>query len=187
MDENNIKLLGDIDFINKRISTMNSDFSETFYNKDSWHLKANDLFGAANILKERIQQEFEEIIDQNSSELRIIINSTNLPSSYFLLVGFAFENLLKGIFISREPHNQESIKKMFKLGHNLLELTRYLQIDLTINEEEIINRLTNYLLWDGRYPTPKKENDFSIKRSVSLYQTDFTTITNITKKLEVKL
>jgi hypothetical protein len=186
MDVNDIKFFGDIDIINKRISTFGSSFSETIYNKDSWYIKAHDLFSAANILKVSIQQELNNELNDESQGLRITLNSTNLSNSYMLLIGFAVEVFLKGIFISREPHNQASLNKMFRLSHNLKDLVSYLEINVTASEEEIINRLTNYTIWDGRYPTPKKESEFSNVRGVFLYNTDFRTIDSLIKKLETE-
>lgn len=117
-----------------------------------------------------------------------MLDSTNLSSSYMLLVGFALENFLKGIFIAREPHNQESLNKMFRLSHNLNDLADHLEIEKTENEKEILTRLTKYTIWDGRYPTPsqKKEKEFSSSRGIFLYNIDFKIIEGLVKKLEAE-
>jgi hypothetical protein len=80
----------------------------------------------------------------------------NIGPTYLMLVGFAVENFLKGIYVISNP---EIIKndKLIKLNrHDLLQLFNELHFETTIEEKDLIERLEEFILWIGRYPIPSK-------------------------------
>jgi hypothetical protein len=77
--------------------------------------------------------------------------------SYMLLVGLAFENLIKGILIGRNPAlvDREKIESgiLGRKGHGIAEGAREI-IALTSDECRLLQRIEEYLFWAGRYPLP---------------------------------
>jgi hypothetical protein len=97
-------------------------------------------------------------------EIRVL--QLGLVRSAMLLVGLAFENLLKGVAVSRRllivPHSslsdpQEKLKWKTSLrgatGHDLLSMSHSLNLSLTVPQEELLKRTSAYVKWAGRYPS----------------------------------
>ena len=79
--------------------------------------------------------------------------------SYMLLIGLAFENLIKGICIGRDPTlvNRERIEGgiLSRGGHGIADGAKQI-LDLASNESQLLQRVEEYLFWAGRYPLPLK-------------------------------
>lgn len=98
-----------------------------------WHNKAGDLFVSANVLWDAMS---------NGSAVQCW-------STYKMLMGLSFELLFKSIAIQR--------KLTFSATHQLVEIANSANLKLTIDEKEILRVLTEYILWDGKYPVPHKK------------------------------
>lgn len=104
-------------------------------------------------------------------------NGWNLYAVYMHMAGLAIENLFKGIIISEmwldntdyidriddfeklSAPLKGSMKQMMRLGkHGLTDLFAAEYLNLTYKDEEIdiLKRLDTFILWGGRYPSPKK-------------------------------
>lgn len=84
-------------------------------------------------------------------------------NAYMLLTGFAFENLIKGVIISRASGDHEkSYQEYWKRvnGHNLTNLIALTGITLDTPETELLQRLQTFTFWAGRYFLPSTSNDF---------------------------
>ena len=83
--------------------------------------------------------------------------------SYMLLTGLAFENLIKGILIGRNPAlvNGDRIESgiLGRKGHGIAEGAKSI-IGLTPQELQLLGRIEEYLFWAGRYPLPLKSGIF---------------------------
>ena len=81
--------------------------------------------------------------------------------SYMLLVGLAFENLIKGILIGRNPAlvDTEKVESgvLGRGGHGIADGARKI-ISLSSSEFRLLKRVEEYLFWAGRYPLPLKSN-----------------------------
>jgi len=79
--------------------------------------------------------------------------------SYRLLMGLAFENVIKGILIGRNPAlvNTEKIESgiLGRGGHRIAEGARKI-ISLSSHEFQLLQSVQEYLFWAGRYPLPLK-------------------------------
>jgi hypothetical protein len=77
--------------------------------------------------------------------------------SYMLLNGLAFENVLKGIFIGRDPAlaTREKISRgiLTRGGHGIADGARRI-LTLTDSQIGLLKRIEEYLVWAGRYPLP---------------------------------
>jgi len=84
---------------------------------------------------------------------------TAFSSEYRLLIALSVENLIKGILIAEgiRAGNIDPIKGV--LNHKLVPLAMKIQTLATpLSEEElqVLDRLTEYIEWAGRYPFPKR-------------------------------
>jgi len=79
--------------------------------------------------------------------------------SYRLLIGLAFENVIKGILIGRDPAlvDKEKIQSgiLGRSGHGIAEGARQI-ISLSSDELHLLQSVEEYLFWTGRYPLPLK-------------------------------
>jgi hypothetical protein len=81
-----------------------------------------------------------------------------LFKSYMLLSGLALENLTKGIIVGRKPG--VVTPDTFNLKeHNLLKLAQQVARPFSKNERDILDRLTAFVMWAGRYPIPLRATD----------------------------
>ncbi len=80
-----------------------------------------------------------------------------INNGFYLLAGYAFENLIKGVLIGREkPEKVPDLVASWggKRGHNLLWLADQAGMQLDTRERGLLNLLTKYTIHMGRYPTP---------------------------------
>ena len=113
--------------------------------------------------------------------------------SYMLLTGLAFENLIKGILIGRDPTlvTKEKIESgiLTRKGHGITEGAENI-ISLTTDELQLLNRIEEYLFWAGRYPLPLKVGIFlnsEVQELRSYRNSDPTSINEVFGKLVVVL
>ena len=147
-------------------------------NKRQWFYKAEGLLHAAALLKSEVQR-FYDCLQRPPDEVDIEeIKDDRLVEVYFMLVGCAFENLLKGIHIQRlkaTPIRGTRLPPEIKT-HNVLCLAQKLGMKLSRREEDLLERLEVVVVWRGRYPVPtthsqivpfgKKPDDLRITESL---------------------
>ena len=76
---------------------------------------------------------------------------------YLFVAAFAAENLLKALVVGRAnwPDSQIAQKIPDELkSHKLLDLAAVAGVNLTDDESEVLERLTEFGIWLGRYPAP---------------------------------
>lgn len=103
-------------------------------NSAYWHNKSHDLLVSARTLWEAFQ------VDK-----RLEINCW---ATYKMLMGMSFELLFKAHCVGANIE--------FKPTHDLVALARTASLPTTKGEEQILKVLSEYVIWDGRYPIPKK-------------------------------
>jgi hypothetical protein len=99
-----------------------------------WHNKSHDLLVSAQTLWVAMQE---------NRNLEV-----NCCATYKMLLGMSFELVLKAHCVGR--------KTDFSKNHKLVDLASNVGISITDEEKSILNILTEYIIWDGRYPTPKQ-------------------------------
>lgn len=70
-----------------------------------------------------------------------------------MLMGYAIELLLKTILIKQSKANQET--------HDLIELTKSASVKLNQEEVACLANFTQWVIWAGKYPTPKVYADLA--------------------------
>lgn len=83
-----------------------------------------------------------------------------------MLIGLAFENLLKGIAIAQglEIVKEDRLNSSIAT-HSLAKLLDLVNISdsfLTEEEMEMLKGLQPYIEWYGRYPIPKRASEFQL-------------------------
>jgi len=84
-----------------------------------------------------------------------------LIPTFLLLYGLALENALKGLLVANDPTIVVSPVK-WKIkggGHDLCQLYKKVGFLATADEQELLDALTQAVLWAGRYPVPKNHAD----------------------------
>ncbi|MEH0168657.1 HEPN domain-containing protein [Roseateles microcysteis] len=120
-----------------------------------WRNKSNDLLGAAGLVwlgmgsTDGRERDALGLPDWYSFEVAC-------PAVFRMLCGMSTELLLKAIIVQRgnEP----------KQTHNLIELSKQAALDVSAEQSQLLSVLTEYVIWDGRYPVPKTEPIFEKTR-----------------------
>jgi hypothetical protein len=74
----------------------------------------------------------------------------------FLLYGYAVENLLKGLYVAKNPDAIGEDRLKVPAHHDLCELAKEAGYTATVSELELMKKLTTITTWSGRYPVAKK-------------------------------
>ncbi|MBN2561439.1 MAG: hypothetical protein JXQ75_10975 [Phycisphaerae bacterium] len=89
------------------------------------------------------------------SELGKEIADISLLTEYCLLMGYAVENLLKGLLMATHPEYFKPDAKMTVIrSHNLIRLCQRCSLTLTPDEQDLLGRLTEHIEWVAKYPVP---------------------------------
>lgn len=91
-------------------------------------------------------------------------------ASYSLLMGLSIELACKALYVlrnERELPPGEVLPQPFPprglLHHRLAALFECLSIATSEDEQELLRRLTSVIEWSGKYPVPKRINDYLTK------------------------
>jgi len=125
----------------------------------TWLAQANQLKMSADV----IEIELKGTIARFRFDRELNDQLLAFLKSFMLLVGMAFENLIKGILVGRDPTNisREEIKKQLlgRGGHGISEGAKTVT-NISNAEYDLLRRLEEYLIWAGRYPMPLKSKAF---------------------------
>ena len=104
----------------------------------------------------RLWDNYRANLDGESNELL----SDYYQSTYFMLIAYAVENLLKAAIIreksfeyKRKFHETLKFPKELR-SHDLVKLARKAHLNISSEEEDLLRRLTRSATWYGRYPVP---------------------------------
>lgn len=110
-----------------------------------WVYSASSLWKSANILLAQ---------DKKRKHVGGAREPFLFPVS-FMLVGFAIENLIKAILAKdKRIVKGDQIRKSMAT-HDLSKLFSHIGFELNSSEREVVNILTVFSKWAGRYPIPK--------------------------------
>jgi hypothetical protein len=131
-----------------------------------WLAKARELKKAADLLFEKFDEERIKYDEEFEKDHDFTLPSPD-DSVVNMLLGFAVENLLKGIYVSTLK-NAEQIKDLSELniptrGHELEPIANAvalkLRIDFSQDEIGLLQALEHVILWYGRYPSARNIDD----------------------------
>lgn len=180
------------------------DFENILRDPRRWKYLALKLKHAADRLYERgvdaydnwnkyVNSDDEEMVlnegDKIYDEEFLFTYDMEIISIYYLLIGFAFENLIKAILIKNIICKEEKeITKFPRLlkDHDLLNLCSKAKIRLDKEEEILLSDLSAYIIWEGRYPIPvTKEKLTPLMRSDGTIKYSDGLVTNYADQIKV--
>ncbi len=81
-------------------------------------------------------------------------SESSLITIYFLLMGYAFENLIKAMCVLKNPNVLANDKLNGIKSHDLRHLCKQCNLKLDENELALLDELSIYVVWRGKYPIP---------------------------------
>jgi hypothetical protein len=149
---------------------VDSEFHDKENGKIHWLNKASQLHASAGVLWTVINTNIKNNIREQLKFDKGFDLSVSCYPPYKMTLGLAFEALIKGKLIQNG--------KQIKHTHYLNQLCNELNIELTKTERETLKFLSHYIIWGGKYPTPKKLKDYKdyfsiIERTNSLPISDW--------------
>lgn len=153
-----------------------------------WLEKSHGFMHCANILMEKLVG----MMDVPPHSRRV--ETLGLVDSILLLLGLAFENLIKGVYIAKHPSlvNRDGLdRSMWKAdsGHGITEYADSL-VKLEPDEKNLLIRLQEYVVWAGRYPIPTKSGRYGDSKDSGKHRlstSDFETSNRLFNKLVSQL
>lgn len=143
----------------------------------SWLAKARQLKMSASL----IWPEFEIATKSGQNHDGVTERMLAFSGAYMLLMGFSFENLLKGIIMGRNPIDKMVV---LKAGHRIVQMADTV-ISLTSDERDLLERIEIYLNWAGRYQIPKNSQQYhKAQGRVSITTLDPGTVNQLFERLE---
>ena len=83
----------------------------------------------------------------------------------FMVLGFALENLAKGVIVCRDPSlvSKARLKSWHGTGHDLVALFNRADIAASTEEHQTLDRTTRIAEWKGRYPVAMSFYDVGVQ------------------------
>lgn len=100
----------------------------------------------------------------------IIIQKSGISRTYFLLIGFSIENLMKAYIVSRNPNYLKNgkIDNSISSNHNLIALSRKMDsFKFSSSEIELLKTLSEGIPYWSRYPIPKRFENITNEKVLS--------------------
>ena len=143
------------------------NFEREASDPDRWWATGADLLAAAALIWPQVSRGLDRVGFTIVKSLRPeqaaqIYEPLRYRGPFFLLAGLAVENCLKAVIVGRMKRSNETLAAILATvvggQHRLLPLCAKANIALADRERELLNRLTMYVQWAGRYPvaTTKK-------------------------------
>lgn len=131
-----------------------------------WLLQARRLKFAADLIGKAhdaaltsLKGDPEEFFDEERKTGRFTVELDSFPVSLFLC-GLAIENLAKGVLVARDPKH---FANGAKLTHELLPYIDQCGLTLSDKERALLKEVETAILWKGRYPVPKRREDWQLR------------------------
>jgi hypothetical protein len=141
---------------------LNELYSRKWRDSNAWLNIAQHLKLSAEVILKHL---FEVSENSSASQAVKLNKKVAFMESYMMLTGFAFENLLKGIDIGREPSliddNKLRKKRWPRNGHGISKIAHRIDEKLSAKEIDLFKRLEEFIYWAGRYPVSIKATEFS--------------------------
>jgi hypothetical protein len=127
---------------------------------DNWQSLAVELRDAAEILWQQHEETLRVTVVQSEFEVLDDLRVSGISRPYFLLAGFAIENLLKGMLVAVDASLINTGRLAKRLDSHKLVMLAELLPNLTLDEDErrFCEVAQSAIPYWGRYPIPKEFN-----------------------------
>lgn len=134
-------------------------FTADLLDASKWFLAAADLLASAELLEPSVRSWWRSLL-QRIDGSKVTTPERRVQRVYFMLLGFAAENLCKAALISRLSSTERTVVR--KAGtlparlktHDLFTLLHHIAFPLEEFDDALIPRLETASQWYGRYPVP---------------------------------
>ena len=136
-----------------------SNFESAAFWDVHWIAKARSLYECAKKLEPDVVAVWDSYRAKSRNE-SVELRPDHFHGTYFMLLSFAVENLLKAAAVAkhgRQYQEEFRAKKKFPKAlqkHDLVKLAEFVELKFIDNEEDLFRRLTRSAVWYGRYPAP---------------------------------
>jgi hypothetical protein len=113
----------------------------------AWQISSVDLLRAVNILNEEIKKDWRRFKRGSA------VPWTAPFKVCMMLCGLMLEDLLKALLVSRTAA-LDSKGQFAHKTHDLLKLAKLVGLKLSQDESILLEKLTRFVEWAGRYPIP---------------------------------
>ncbi|HOE71189.1 MAG TPA: hypothetical protein PLR56_01515 [Brevefilum sp.] len=152
--------------------TQMNSYSSCLNEPIRWKFKALKLKHAADRLYNRSLDAFynwEEFVNSEHNEYDLLEGDKVIDQDfyftydmellmvYYLLIGFAFENLIKAHIIKNKVYLKKSKALKFPnilKDHDLVNLCKKAKLEISQKESTLLNNISEFVIWEGRYPIP---------------------------------
>ncbi len=155
-------------------SVHRSNFESAAFGPHKWINKAIDLFESAKLFEPKLLQLWEHWRAKSKGHPTAHVSDHYL-GTYFMLMSFCVENLLKAALIQVKGLSYkrdfrsclQADKKSSKCfpfelkTHDLFDLSEKADLALQDGEEDLLRRLSRCAEWAGRYPSPLRYEEMS--------------------------
>ena len=145
----------------------NGNYDPEIFSHPYWFNTAERLKYSAELLYSILADLMTNEERQDEVDLRE--NQLALFDSYMMLMGFALENLIKGVSIKAYTSNgivideyDQISKKVWKVknGHDIIQIASLCHFSLNEEEHNLLQRCKTFAVWAGRYHLPKFKSEY---------------------------
>lgn len=144
--------------------------------QDSFNMAIDAPYGWLNCaLQLKCTADKINFMDTNNKDIALL-------SVHRFLMALSFENLLKGLVIAHGTPYDETWGKTHNL-QALLNRLKTSQLQISNEEQKLLEGLEKFIVWQGRYPIPipSKAQDYEI--AISISSTEIQLERNLWKRL----
>lgn len=154
---------------------LRQSFPEVANNPSVWEIKASELLTASRVLKEARQRAFEQVYERGEDgSIRRI--SDNVPEEYWvgfsrlMLLGFAVECLMKALYLHKGNALFDECGDHLPRHHKLDNVANELGLAnlFSKSQKAVLRRLGQYIESLGRYPVPKRDDEYARQQMGSI-------------------
>lgn len=153
-------------------SLIQSLFDSALGSEFAWRRKAQHLLQSGVVILRDCKAALpavKNLLDGTSKELsKDELAKFEQYMSYdvgFMLIGLSLENLLKGLWAAKNPERFSNVTRMNRdlpeiSTHSLCDIASNAGLPLMKEEREMLQDLTEIVLWYGRYTAPTTHNAY---------------------------
>jgi hypothetical protein len=137
---------------------MTVEYTTQYSDSLNWFRQAREMFIVSKILRD----DFMARRKNPPRTEEMLECSAGLIKGTMFFLGISIENALKGVCIGI-VENEKSIR-----SHNLRKLAGLARLNLSQEEIDLLDRLTIYIKWAGRYHVPLEKNADQLNTSLRM-------------------
>lgn len=137
-----------------------------------WIYCAKALLTSASEIEPRVCELWDNY-QAHMEDKTIPLKADYYQGTYFMLIAYAVENLFKAAIVRENSlifrHEFQSNKKFPTdlKSHELVELAKKAGFNYSLEEEDLLRRLTRHAIWAGRYPIPLGYKESAVSEKFS--------------------